>query len=306
MARPRFDVSVPNNGYHWWYIDALSDDGKNGLTIIAFVGSVFSPYYKRARNKGDAPAENHCAINVALYGSRRRWALTERGARHVVRDAQCLTVGPSSIRLDDDGLIIEINERCAPLPFKLRGRVRLSFDHVYADSVALDERGRHFWQALAPHARVKVELQNPKLSWSGPAYHDMNWGDEPLENRFKKWTWLRAKTPRGTQVLYDVNRCDGSRFSFGRCFQNGVITEREVPPSYNLQKGLWGMARTVSSEATPQLISTLEDAPFYTRNQIAMTLDGAPCEALHESLSLDRFVNPVVQMMLPFRMPRTG
>ena len=33
------------DGYVWWYVDALSDDGRQGLTIIAFIGSVFSPYY---------------------------------------------------------------------------------------------------------------------------------------------------------------------------------------------------------------------------------------------------------------------
>ena len=36
---------VDANGYAWWYVDALSEDGREGLTIIAFIGSVFSPYY---------------------------------------------------------------------------------------------------------------------------------------------------------------------------------------------------------------------------------------------------------------------
>jgi carotenoid 1,2-hydratase len=35
-----------------------------------------------------------------------------------------------------------------------------------------------------------------------------------------------------------------------------------------------------------------------------MQLYGKSCEAFHESLSLTRFTYPVVQMMLPFRMPR--
>ena len=39
------DGSVAPGGYRWWYIDAVSDDGLHGLTLIAFVGSVFSPYY---------------------------------------------------------------------------------------------------------------------------------------------------------------------------------------------------------------------------------------------------------------------
>ena len=56
---PRFDVHVAPNGYAWWYIDATSEDGRYGLTIIAFIGSVFSPYYKlsgRADRKITAPS----------------------------------------------------------------------------------------------------------------------------------------------------------------------------------------------------------------------------------------------------------
>ena len=52
-AGSRFDQPVPHNGYAWWYVDGLSDDGRYGLTVIAFIGSVFSPYYARARRRGD-------------------------------------------------------------------------------------------------------------------------------------------------------------------------------------------------------------------------------------------------------------
>jgi carotenoid 1,2-hydratase len=45
----------------------MSDDGQHGMTLIAFVGSVFSPYYAWARRKGQADPENHCALNVAIY-----------------------------------------------------------------------------------------------------------------------------------------------------------------------------------------------------------------------------------------------
>jgi carotenoid 1,2-hydratase len=59
----------------------MSDDGQHGMTLIAFVGSVFSPYYAWARRKGNADPENHCALNVAIYSKgASRWAMTERGA----------------------------------------------------------------------------------------------------------------------------------------------------------------------------------------------------------------------------------
>jgi carotenoid 1,2-hydratase len=49
---PAFDAPVADGGYLWWYVDALSDDGRHGLTIIALIGSVFSPYYAWARRRG--------------------------------------------------------------------------------------------------------------------------------------------------------------------------------------------------------------------------------------------------------------
>ncbi len=297
-------MNVPKNGYRWWYIDALSDDGQNGFTIIGFVGSVFSPYYANARKHGGAVPENHCAINIALYGSKRRWAMTERAARHVTRDPQKFQVGPSSLMWVNDELHISFNERCMPIPFALRGTVKFSPADLYDQPVMLDDAGKHYWQAVAPYGRVSVELQNPQQKWSGFAYHDMNWGDEPLENGFKNWTWQRATTLSGSRVFYNLERRDGSRMSFGRGFNKGVISECNIPQTNKLPNGFWGMKRTVNSETTPKLISTLEDAPFYTRNHVAITVDGVQVDAVHESLSLDRFVHPVVQLMLPFRMPR--
>ena len=87
MRGPRFDLTVASGGYAWWYLDAGSDDGRHGLTMIAFVGSVFSPFYASARRRGRAEAIDHCALNVALYGDSCRWAMTERDRSAVSRTA---------------------------------------------------------------------------------------------------------------------------------------------------------------------------------------------------------------------------
>src|SRR6056297_1090452 len=70
-----FAEPVVDDGYLWWYVDAISDDGKQAITMIIFVGSVFSPYYAKARRKALTPAENHCAFNTILYGpaGKKRW-----------------------------------------------------------------------------------------------------------------------------------------------------------------------------------------------------------------------------------------
>jgi carotenoid 1,2-hydratase len=247
---------------------------------------------------------NHCAINVALYGSHRRWAMTERGQAHVSRDATVFKVGPSSMRWGGETLLIDIDERCSPLPLRLRGQVRLYPNHLHSKPVILSESGQHIWQAVTPEARVDVSFEAPRLNWSGHAYHDMNWGDEPIERGFREWTWARAKTQTGTRVIYDATLRNGDRNAFGIEFAEDTQNVCAVPDLHKLPKAFWRMPRRVRSETLPRLISTLEDAPFYTRNHVALELNGGPCEAVHESLSLDRFMHPVTQWMLPFKMPR--
>jgi hypothetical protein len=50
-----FTLPVAERGYRWWYLDALSDDGAHGITIIAFLGTVFSPWYAFARARDALP-----------------------------------------------------------------------------------------------------------------------------------------------------------------------------------------------------------------------------------------------------------
>ena len=51
IERPRFDVEVKPNGYAWWYVDGISDDGNKAISIIGFIGSVFLPWYYWANRK---------------------------------------------------------------------------------------------------------------------------------------------------------------------------------------------------------------------------------------------------------------
>ena len=206
-AGPRFDETVVANGYRWWYIDALSDDRRYGLTIIVFVGSVFSPYYAWARRRGDADPESFCSINAILYNPRSKyWALTERGAGDLARSARRLDVGPSAIYREGDGYCVDINEVTVPLPRRLRGQVRLFPAAMQDDPVTLEEKGRHRWWPIAPVGRVEVDFREPDLRWSGAGYFDSNWGEEPLEQGFSQWHWSRAELDDGSvAVLYAPN-----------------------------------------------------------------------------------------------------
>jgi carotenoid 1,2-hydratase len=80
----------------------------------------------------------------------------------------------------------------------------------------------------------------------------------------------------------------------------------EVAPEQALPHSKWRIARaTRSDDGQPRLLRTLEDTPFYARSVVAHRLCGSDLHSVHESLDLDRFRAPLVQAMLPFRMPRT-
>ena len=178
--------------------------------MIAFIGSVFSPYYAWARRRGPADPRQHCAVNVALYGARGgRWAMTERGRRALLQRPDTLQIGPSTLDWDGNALTVRLDEIGAPLPKRIRGRITLIPGAVTDRTFTLDDYGRHGWRPIAPTARIEVALRRPSLRWSGNGYLDTNAGEAPLEDDFVKWDWSRAAHGRGAAVLYNVTRRHG-------------------------------------------------------------------------------------------------
>jgi carotenoid 1,2-hydratase len=303
---PQFDAAVPQNGYRWWYVDAISSDGDQAFTIIAFIGSVFSPYYAFARRKTAADPENFCAINVALYGARRnRWCMTERGRAALLRNAQEFRVGPSSLTWDGTELRIDVDEITVPIPRRVKGVIRIKPDFLCDHVADLDPRRLHQWRPIAPSAAVEVRFNAPSLSWSGRGYWDSNWGSAPLESSFQSWIWSRAAAGKGAAIAYDVLFTSGERRNFCLAIDGaGNVENHPAPPQMTLPKTLWRVERSAHSENGVRLLQTLEDTPFYARSIVENTLFGQRLQSVHESLSLSRFTSPVVQAMLPFRMPR--
>ena len=309
---PRFDRGVAPGGYSWWYLDALSDDGRHGLTIIAFVGSVFSPYYARARARSRwrmADPLEHCAINVAIYGPRAdAWVMSEYGPAEVERAADRFQVGRSSMAWEGDCLVVRFDERTPVLGQRVAGVVRLYPSALPAAPVHIDSRGRHTWWGVAPHARVEAELTHPALRLRGTGYHDANCGEEPLEAAFLDWNWSRASLPDRATVLYDARRVDGSALQLGRVFHaDGRVESLVAPRSVELGRTRWLLPRSTRTDgAEAKVVRTLEDTPFYARSELRTSLGGQRMAAVHESLSLGRFCSPVVQTLLPFRIRRGG
>ena len=279
------------------------------MSFIAFVGSVFSPYYALARALGGGDPDNFCALNVALYGKAgRRWTMTERGRAQVRRSAREFVIGPSSLRWDGQALVCDINEVGAPLPRRVQGQVRVLPQGLCRFHTGLDTAARHRWGPIAPCARIEVELDQPRVRWQGQAYLDSNEGDEPVDRAFRDWDWSRSVlADASTAVIYDVrSRVGEDRVIAQRFAPDGTATAFEPPPRQRLPRSKWWLPRTMRTEAgiPARVLQTLEDTPFYVRSVLSSGLCGEQVTSVHETLDVPRVASLPVRLMLPWRMPR--
>ena len=232
--------------------------------------------------------------------------MTERGENALSRDATSFTVGPSTMRWEDDALVIDFDERSVPHLTRLRGRVRLVPDDV--NDVSFVIAPGHHWRPVAPDAHMEVDVPGLGLSWRGRGYHDTNWGPTGLEHDFRRWNWSRAKNARGeTAILYDIEPKVGEPHTIALRFAGDATPRAFGPPGRKpLRRGMWGVRRDIQCEdgAPPKIVRSLEDAPFYTRAEVRSRLFGEEVVSVHECLDGDRFGTAWVKALLPFRMPR--
>jgi carotenoid 1,2-hydratase len=149
-------------------------------------------------------------------------------------------------------------------------------------------------------------MQSPEQRWTGHAYLDSNEGDEAIARGFSEWDWSRSRLRDGsTAVLYDLEpgreRARLLALHFGL---DGAVRPFDAPPPQALPRTAWRLPRRMRSETDVRLVRQLEDTPFYQRCMLQNRLMGENVTSFHETLNVPRLVSPVVQAMLPWRMPR--
>ena len=278
------------------------------MSLIAFVGSVFSPYYAKAIQKGLNPlAMDHCALNVALYTPRGKlWSMTERPQQSVHRSEHEFIIGPSSIHWDGQALHIDIDEWSVPIPKRIKGCVSVYPEQLFNFSTPLDPSSHHYWGPIAPISRVQVNLTKPEQSWSGHGYLDSNEGVEPIANAFTEWDWSRGYMSDGScAVLYDCQYPRGEdKLLALRFSKNGEVEKFQAPARKVIPNTAWRIPRRLRSESELGEVKQLEDTPFYQRAVIENELLGERIRSFHETLNASRFGSKWVQALLPWRMPR--
>ena len=305
LEGPNFNIAVPANGYAWWYVDGINATASRAISIIGFIGSVFSPWYSWSGRK---KPENHVCINVATYGPGGRFTMTDRGQSALRQSKNLFQVGPSSMRWQEDRLIIDVNEISSPpLISRVKGQIIVTPSAVTDLELPLSNDGAHIWRPFAPTSNISVDLNGRGWQWEGHGYFDSNFGIRALEEDFSYWTWGRYPTNSGSTCFYDATRLDGSKLGVAIQFdEEGDAKEISLPPKVRMRHSLWAVARETRADAgyKPKKVKNMLDAPFYCRSAVKTQLNGIETVGVHEALDLVRFCNPLIKPMLALRVPR--
>lgn len=257
------------------------------------------------------------AFNVALYTPDGDfWAMTERGQTSLRREPQRLAIGNSMMEMRDETLVIRFSETALPWPGHrlwpkaLSGAIEITPESRCSEIFSLDDQGHHVWSPRMPRARATISCDVlPGGGWQGRAYHDMNHGTRPIEQDFVGWDWARGSegAEGETVILYDALLRSGKRRRLAlRSVGATGLEAIPMPERRELPKAFWGVKGGIACDATerPSIRRALEDSPFYTRSLVETVVSGRPLTMVHETLDCLRLSNPLVRLMLPFRMPR--
>ncbi len=296
---------MPADGYAWWYVDGIADEGGRAVSVIGFIGSVFSPWYAWSGRRDPA---NHCCINVATYGPGGRFTMTDRGRAALRLSRDEFRVGPSRMVWRNGQLIIEVDEIGAPpLVSRVRGTITVTPEALTEVEMLLAPDGGHVWRPFGPVSTVDVDLEAKGWQWRGHGYFDANFGTRALEADFSYWTWGRFPVRSGATCFYDATARSGAHVAQAIHFDHqGGAEVIAPPPVAPMSRSLWAVRRETRGDAgtrARQVLGML-DAPFYCRSAVETVIDGEPTLGVHEALDLDRFRSPLLKPMLAVRVPR--
>jgi len=316
-----FNHIVSPGGYAWWYLDGLSDCGRYAVTAIAFVGSVFSPYYARARKRSaQADPNHHCALNLIFYerGKTPVWIFREYAQTTVIeRTATRFALGHSVVETRGAQEVWSFRERTTPfpklIPREIVGSITLDNPYPWAPAapVLLAAQGQHQWWPMTPKTRLTVNVPALGWQWQGDGYCDANAGEAPLEDAFSSWSWGRFHLPDGaTLIAYDAVARHEAPLSLrlhASAAGDRIAYESESLPLVTCATSRWGLPVSAPGSVggpRPVVQQTFEDTPFYARHQVQTSLGGTLTNGVVETLSLDRFQARWVRNLLPFRLRR--
>ena len=303
-SEDRFHHLKESGSYEWTYFDGLSEDGEHGFTAIWFRGIPMSPYYTATidRNLGAAQPERYCAFAFGLYhrGTRIASGLEEGLEEHFFGDQSSPDVRFAENSLHSaehsdgtTGYRAKIDIRRPLLAGRILGEIEFRFpkhDPIPGAQPYKPEAGRHFWVPAAPNGSfsaaldlVRTGTSARKYRFKGRAYHDRNFGSEPLHHLNLHWNWGRVHFDSKAFVFFDIHarqnqqNADFAHFKQLLVFENGKVIDsvNTVDVETHEMRNHWSTLPYPSafysgkSDTGPtfraETVHLLDSGPFYHR-----------------------------------------
>ncbi|GIW86450.1 MAG: hydroxyneurosporene dehydrogenase [Isosphaeraceae bacterium] len=293
-----FQFEAPGS-QEWWYFDALSDDGTDGLVVIVYAALPFDPDYGRAtmrhlRDPGRHPAPHpldHCGIGLSWYhrGTTAAYALNGYRRADFGHTPAPFAVEVAGNRLTRDS---EGRYRLVIQTPAVDGRSTIAADLEFVPAAATEPFERnlgtpeapHHWIVAAGDCRVTgtVVVRGRgrtvrSLDFHGRGYHDHNAGVEEISRAMRRWHWGRVHIEDRTEIYYYAVPHRGPTQSLWLTLRHGrpdvvresaVFTELPAPRRHRLGFPNDG-GLIVASAGEPCLIRShhhhVDEGPFYGR-----------------------------------------
>lgn len=318
-SEDRFHNLSERGSYEWTYFDGLSEDGELGFSAIWFRGIPMSPWYSAAidRDPQNALPEQHCAFAFGLYNRKGRIAsaLEEGPESFFSGDTNSPDVRfrenslyASPGKGGETGYHIRLNIRRPLLQSRIQGEITLQFPSHDLSGTAVPydpAAGKHFWVPAAPNGSFNAAIDitgigrtASRYRFQGRAYHDRNFGVEPLHHLNVHWHWGRLHFGSKAFVFFEVSSAgEGSneqskkseeKNSFRRLllFDGGKLIESSEDGDFasTAWRNHWatlpypqavrGSALQSDLRFSARTVSLLDSGPFYHRT-------AADVEVLH-------------------------
>lgn len=232
VASDVFHPDKAAKGYEWWYFDALSDDGREGVVIIFLDNFVFSPRYNTPerskfsvrnifpnRQKNVESKEKVPAVAFVYYrdGQPLYRAINEFSAESFFgnpENPEC-RIADNYFKFESapygSGYTIQINAK-----LRKNRHIEAHFEWLSIESDFLSGKKvglekTHFWNLVAPRSdvsgRITVSDKGDKpldvVHFRGTGYHDHNLDNRWLPETVEDWQWGRAHFADATAVFYN-------------------------------------------------------------------------------------------------------
>lgn len=204
--------------YEWWYFDALSDHGDEGVIIVFLDNFIYSPRYNAREPGADRKPQRFPAVSFTYF---REGKVVYRSVNEFREEdfsaslelPEC-RIGDSSFKFQTasygSGYLVTINaalsgDRRLEAAFEW-----LSIESDFAPDAFCYRDSAHCWNMVAPRSDVsgKITVFDKKgrsidrRQFRGSGYHDHNLDNRWLAKTVRDWHWGRAHFADATAVFY--------------------------------------------------------------------------------------------------------